>query len=126
MKRKYSLKRNKEFRYVYRTGKSVSCKCLVLVYRKNNTGLLRVGFSVSKKIGNSVMRNRIKRRLRSAFDEVLPTVNSDYNIIVIARTPIRDSTYAQICESLNYLLKKSKLVPNESDTANGDSQHCVT
>ena len=110
MKRRFSLKRNKEFRYVYRNGKSVACRNLVLIYKKNNTGLLRVGFSVSKKIGNSVKRNLIKRRLRSAFDRYIPDINPDYNLIVIARQPILLSKFDEICSSVGYTLNKAGLL----------------
>ena len=120
MKRRYSLKRNKEFRYVYRTGKSVACRSLVIVYRKNSTGLLHVGFSVGKKIGGSVTRNLIKRRLRSAFDTLLPEVNPNYNMIVIARRPILETAYAEICESFNYMLKKAGLLTTEQNNKIAD------
>ena len=69
MKRCFSLKRNKTFRYVYRKGKSVPSRMLVMIYNKSKTGMVKVGFSVSKRIGNSVTRNRIKRRLREAFPD---------------------------------------------------------
>ena len=110
MKRRYSLKRNKEFRYVYRTGKSVACRCLVIVFRRNNTGLLRVGFSVSKKIGNSVTRNLIKRRMRSAFDTFIHDVDPNFNIIIIARQPILGCNFNEISEAFEYTLKKAGLL----------------
>ena len=57
MKRCYSLKRNKEFRRVYRIGKTQKCRTLVLIYTKSCGPANRFGFSVSKKLGNSVIRN---------------------------------------------------------------------
>ena len=66
MKRCFSLKRNKQFRQVYRKGKSVGSRQLVLIYARSRADKVHVGFSVSKKLGNSVSRNRIKRRLREA------------------------------------------------------------
>lgn len=122
MKRRYSLKRNKEFRYVYKTGKSVACRSLVIVYRKNNTGLLHVGFSVGKRIGGSVTRNLIKRRLRSAFDTILLRVNPNYSMIVIARRPVLEATYAEICESFNYMLNKAGLLLSEQNNKIADDK----
>ena len=78
MKRCYSLKRNKEFRHVYRKGQSKATRQLVLVYAragaKQQKPPIRVGFSVSKKLGNSVVRNRVKRRLRESFGPMIPCV----------------------------------------------------
>ena len=110
MKRQYSLKRKKEFGYVYRNGKSVACRNLVLIYKNNNTGFLRVGFSVSKKIGNAVVRNLIKRRLRAALDMFLSDIDKNYNIIFIARVPIKESSFTDIKESVEYALCKAGLV----------------
>ena len=62
MERRYRLQKNRQFQYVYRRGKSAACKDLVMLYAKGRG--LQVGFSVSKKVGNAVVRNRTRRRLR--------------------------------------------------------------
>lgn len=121
MKRSYSLKRNKEFRYVYRSGKSVACRTLVLIYRKNRTGYLHVGLSVSKKIGNSVTRNLIKRRLRAALDKYIKAIDKSYNIIVIARRPILDCKLCEIEDGLSFALKKAGLLCINDETVGGES-----
>ena len=54
MNRTYSLKRHKEFRYTYRAGRRVNAGCFALVTARNRSGKVQVGFSVSKKVGNSV------------------------------------------------------------------------
>lgn len=107
MRREFSLKRNKEFRYVYRRGKSVSDKAIALVYVPTKTPHLKVGFSVSKKIGNSVVRNRMKRRMKEAFFSVLGSVNPNCLLIFTPRTPARDMTYQEILFSICKLLKKA-------------------
>ena len=109
LKRCFSLKRNKQFRQVYRKGKSVACRELVLIYAKNRSDMVHVGFSVGKKLGNSVVRNRVKRRLREAFRPNLPVLWPGFDLIVIARDAARDAPFSSLADSLRYLLRKAGL-----------------
>ena len=109
LKRCFSLKRNKQFRQVYRKGKSVACRELVLIYAKSRSDMVHVGFSVGKKLGNSVVRNRVKRRLREAFRPNLPLLLPGFNLIVIARDAARDAPFSSLADSLRYLLRKAGL-----------------
>lgn len=109
LKRCFSLKRNKQFRQVYRKGKSVACRELVLIYAKNRSDMVHVGFSVGKKLGNSVVRNRVKRRLREAFRPNLPLLLPGFDLIVIARDAARDAPFSSLADSLRYLLRKAGL-----------------
>ncbi len=110
VKRCYSLKRNKTFRYVYRKGKSTAARTLVLVYSKGRHQTVQVGFSVSKRIGNSVVRNRVKRRLRESFGPMIPDVKGGYNIIFIAREPVVDEPFVNIQATMRKLLRKADLL----------------
>ena len=87
LNRTYSLKRHKEFRYTYRAGRRVGGKNFSLVWARNRVNRLQVGFSVSKKVGNSVERNRCKRRLKAAFDPWLLKVKPGLNLIFIGWGP---------------------------------------
>ena len=109
LKRCFSPKRNKQFRQVYRKGKSVACRELVLIYAKNRSDMVHVGFSVGKKLGNSVVRNRVKRRLREAFRPNLPLLLPGFDLIVIARDAARDAPFSSLADSLRYLLRKAGL-----------------
>lgn len=113
MKRCYSLKRNKNFRRVYRVGKSVGTKMLVLVYAKGRIPMVQAGFSVSKKIGNSVVRNRVKRRLRASFSPMIPFVKPGYSLIFIAREPIVNEKFTAIQSAMRYLLRKADLLQKD-------------
>ncbi|MDR0841766.1 MAG: ribonuclease P protein component [Christensenellaceae bacterium] len=109
MKRCYSLKRNKQFRYVYRRGKSVASHQLVMLYAGNRAGMVHVGFSVSKKLGNSVQRNRVKRRLREAFRPLIPELQPGYDIIFIARDAAKTAEFLTLCSTMRYLAHKAGL-----------------
>ena len=78
MQRNYRLRKNKQFQYVYHRGKSCAFREVVVLYIRASK--MQVGFSVSRKVGNSVMRNRVKRRLREhmghADESVMNQVDS--------------------------------------------------
>lgn len=105
--RRYSLRKNKEFKYVYNTGKSVFSRHIILLYRQRKTDGLKAGFSVSKKIGKSVVRNKIKRRLKNAFMSYLPNTSKNYLLVFVARPSITECDYKEILSTILYLLKKA-------------------
>ena len=107
MERSYRLQKNKQFQYVYRRGKSAACKDLVLIFVKGSK--TRVGFSVSKKVGNAVVRNRTKRRLREAFRPYLGQLKRGL-YVVVARPSAAEASYQNLCKSLAYLVKKQNLL----------------
>lgn len=107
---KQSLRKNKEFQYIYRTGKSSAAKPMVLLHVRSKLPMVRVGFSVSKKVGNAVVRNRAKRRMREAFLRLLPEIRAHHNLIFVARVSISTATFAQILSSMRYLLNKENLL----------------
>ncbi len=113
MKRCYSLKRNKDFRYVYRKGNSKANPMLVLIWTRSRTAGVHVGFSASKKLGNSVVRNRVKRRLRESFGPVIPRVKDGYNLIFIAREPVVDAKFTSLQDAVNNLLRRADLLKKE-------------
>lgn len=108
MNRDFSLKRKKEFNYVYRNGKSYGSKLLVVVYFKTNRDL-KIGFSVSKKVGNAVVRNKVKRRLKEIVSLEIPNIKKDYSIIFIARPQIVEASFEEIKSLSDYLLRKTNL-----------------
>ena len=105
----YRLRKNAHFEFVYKKGKSAACRSMILIFAKNRDHRLKVGFSVSKKLGNSVVRNRVKRRLREAFRPNLPLLLPGFDLIVIARDAARDAPFSSLADSLRYLLRKAGL-----------------
>jgi len=103
MERRYRLKKNRAFQYVYRKGHSVASRNLVMLLAPGRE--LKVGFSVSKKTGNAVTRNRIKRRLRECFRPYLGDVKTGLYVIV-ARPSAAKAAFEDLRKDMSYLLKK--------------------
>ena len=105
-----SLKKNYQFRYVYNRGKSIANKYLIMYVIKNNTDENRLGISVSKKIGNSVVRSRVTRLIREAYRLSENNIKRGYDIAIIARSAMNGTTYRETHRSLNHLLKIHRLL----------------
>ena len=103
MERRYRLQKNRTFQYVYRRGRSVACRDLVMLYAKGRG--LQVGFSVSKKVGNAVTRNKVKRRLRECFRPYLGDVKNGLYVFV-ARPSAAEATFQSLEKSMRYLIRK--------------------
>ena len=84
-----SIKKNCDFQTVYRTGKSYANKYLVMYVKKNDDGNSRLGISVSKKVGNSVVRHRITRLIRECYRLNQHMFSSGLDIIVVDRKSTR-------------------------------------
>ncbi|RXK18554.1 ribonuclease P protein component [Macrococcus sp. DPC7161] len=108
MEKAYRIKRNEDFQAVYKKGQSVANRQFI-VYRYKGTDLdhFRIGISVSKKIGNAVTRNRIKRAIRETF-KVYKEDMVAMDFIIIARKPAAEMTVAEIHKSLTHVLKIAK------------------
>jgi ribonuclease P protein component len=115
LKKQIRLRKRKEFNYIFKNGRSFATKTLVLTYLPTKLKNPKIGFSVSKKIGNAVIRNKVKRRLREAFKVYLPKINKKYNYIIVARKDIVNLSYAEIVKTLNYALKKTNLMSELND-----------
>ena len=103
MEKQVRLQKNRAFQYVYRKGQSAACHDLVMLYAKGKE--LKVGFSVSKKVGNAVVRNRTKRRLRECFRPYLGDVKPGLYVIV-ARPSAAKATFQSLERDMRYLLRK--------------------
>jgi ribonuclease P protein component len=99
MKRRNRLSRSRDFDAVYRRGRSVSTRYLVLYsFPREEDGVLggepRLGLAVSRKLGGAVVRNRLKRRLRAAFEELAPRVPPGADYVLVARPGLAEAAEA--------------------------------
>ena len=111
-----SLKNNRDFVNVYTSGKSYANKYLVIYTLKNNSDRNRLGISVSKKVGNSVIRHRLKRLIKESYRLHEKMFNSGLDIVVIARKGSDACDYAGIESALLHLMKLNGTL----DTAKGN------
>ena len=109
MKFSDSLKKNKDFQNVYKKGKSYANKYFVMYVLENNTNQNRIGISVSKKVGNSVVRHRLARLIRESYRLNTDMFNSGLNIIVIARTTAKGKNFAEIESAFLHLCRMHKI-----------------
>lgn len=106
MKFTESLKKNFQFRTVYKRGKSIANRNLVMYVYPNKKEINRLGVSVSKKVGNSVVRSRVSRLIKESYRLQEENILYGYDIIVIARNSMNGLSYNETYSSLNHLLKK--------------------
>ena len=112
MKFSDSLKKNKDFDAVYRAGNSKANRDFVMYIKNNGKETNRLGISVSKKVGNSVVRHHLARLIREAYRLHEEMFNSGLDIVVVARACAKDSGYFDIEKSLLSLAGKARIMKN--------------
>ncbi len=105
-----SLKKNADFQKVYKKGRSFANRYLILYVLNNETKRNRLGISVSKKVGNSVVRHRITRLIRESYRLREDMFNSGLDMVVVVRKGARDRTCQEIESALLHLSKLHGIV----------------
>ncbi|GLC78863.1 ribonuclease P protein component [Lacrimispora brassicae] len=115
MKHFNSIKKSRDFKEVYQSGKSLANKLLVMYIRKTDRPETRIGISVSRKVGNSVVRHHITRLIRESFRLHEDMVETGLDIVVVVRAAAKEedyktieSAYLHLCGLHNILKKESK------------------
>lgn len=102
--------KNKDFQIIYKKGKSYANKYLVMYVLINNKEENRLGISVSKKVGNSVVRHRITRLIRESYRLQEDIFQKGYDIVIVARAGAKDKTYSEIESALLHLGKLHNII----------------
>lgn len=104
------LRKNKNFQALYRHGRSFANKLLVLYILPNRSSGRRVGFAAGKKLGNAVVRNRVKRLLREAYRHNQQNVLPGYDLIIVGRKPVVELDFAAVSRALVQLFDRAGIM----------------
>ncbi len=108
-----ALKRGREFRRVYKEGKSVSNRLLVLYYLKEGSAeeITRVGITVDHRVGSAVHRNRVKRLIKESVRSKAGIATPGYELVVVAKNDSCHRNFHEIDQSIGSLLQKARIIP---------------
>ncbi|WP_246944317.1 ribonuclease P protein component [Bacillus pinisoli] len=111
MNKQYRIKKNEDFQAVFQKGASTANRQFVIYVKDQpNQSSFRIGLSVSKKIGNAVVRNRIKRLIRQVMFEFKDSIKEGKDLVIIARKPTADMDYHEVKSSLEHVCKRAKIL----------------
>lgn len=104
------LRKDSDFRKVYKQGKSLANRYLVMYTLNNKSDINHVGISVSKKVGKANVRNKARRRIKESYRlNIDGKIKKGYDIIFIARVAIKDIDYIDVEKAMKHLVKKANL-----------------
>ena len=101
------LRKCKDFKETYSKGKSVGSRYIVLFCRKNGMDETRIGFTASKKVGNSVKRNRARRLMKEAYRHMEASIMDGYDIVAIARVTVNEADYKGVEDSFRKAVQRA-------------------
>ena len=104
------LRKQRDFSKVYNKGKSKGSRFVVVLCRKNGLDHTRTGFVASKKVGNSVMRNRARRLMKEAYRSLSKEIAGGYDIVFVARAGISEHKESEVESSMRHALKGCGLI----------------
>lgn len=111
MNKQQRIKKNKEFQRIFKKGKSFANRQFIVYVLKNDQPEFRVGLSVSKKVGNAVTRNRIKRYIRQTFLERKDDLMQNADYVIIARQQAAEMDFHESKKSLEHVLRIARALP---------------
>ncbi len=114
MQRKFRLKKRAAFAYVYKKGEKSAVQDMILLAARSREGL-KIGLSVSKKVGNAVTRNRVKRLLREGLVPLTDRLDRGYMYVIVAKPSLAKKNYFEVRDELGRLFSKAGKLNGEGD-----------
>lgn len=105
MQARYRLRKNGSFQYIYRNGTAVRGELITMIFVAARG--IKLGVSVSKKVGKSVVRNLVKRRINHAFSAFIPLLKGEHNYVLVAHESIAKGSFNDISSEIRALLKRA-------------------
>ena len=119
-----TLSSNRDFSRVYNKHQSKADRYMVMYILENGSDTLRLGVSVSKKVGNSIVRHRLARLIRESFRLNSKSIMKGYDIVFVARNNLKGKGFYETQKSMLHLLKASSvLMESENDKKDSDRNH---
>ncbi len=113
------LKKRSEFQRVYQNGSKYWNRYFVIYVLRTHFDYLRLGITVSKKVGKSVQRNRVKRLIRESFRHLRPQIQTAYDVVVVGRTPASRLKCQEAQSALYNLFRRASILMNDKSHRNG-------
>ncbi len=109
MRHRSRLKKRWEFQRAYQRGRKYWNRYFVIYVHRTHEETLRLGITVSKKVGKSVQRNRVKRLIRESFRQLRPELKQGYDIVIVGRTGAARLTCQEVHHGLARLFGKAAI-----------------
>ena len=110
-----TLRKQSDFARVYKQGKSKGSRFAVILYRRNGLKFTRAAFVSSKKVGNSVERNRSRRLMKAAYRAFEPDIKSGYDIVFVARAAIKGCKEPEVERQLKKTLESAGILTGNNN-----------
>ena len=104
MKKINIVKKNRDFSRIIKNNRPIKSNLFVIYLEKNTNDIYKFGISASKKVGNAVTRNRVKRQIKTILDK--NTYKNNFNCIIIIKKDIIDKSFDEMSKDLNILINK--------------------
>jgi len=109
VRRSFRLKKRKDFSHVFGIGRSTAGRLMVVYTAPREATTVRIGFSAGKKLGNAVIRNRVRRRLKEMVRKVLPYLQGGRDLVVIARAGAVKATWPELEKEFQQICRRIKV-----------------
>lgn len=113
MEKTYRLRKSEQFQKVRNEGQSWSNPWLVLCALRNGLPYSRFGFTASRHLGPAVARNRARRLMREAVRLRREALSPGWDLVLIARSPLREASFHEVNQAVEQLLKRARLLPGD-------------